>query len=367
MPAITCYRCFAQFPPRRLHFKCLMHRVEDEVLGPDAPLIFPWKGSLFGGPPRNAVCPRDRLHTGFRVCPHCRLDLPYYVGRFRQQIVAITGGSATGKTVYLWSLLYQLREVLARDPDPFAVAMFEDDTSSAIYQHLCRRVLHDRYVPDATQAEEQRMGDLPPVIVRMIRAGRRRPSLCNLIFYDPAGELIESLDDIRYLRYLAHSEAIIYLVGSPEGPNDPMLDARASLASEGLGSIARQVRAELGIGTKDPLPQTLAVAITKADQFLFRDHEPAELIAGHGQGQAFWRQWGKSSQQAVDRVSGRCEQQLRDLGYDDLVAKARLNFREVRYFAFSSLGKPPNDGHLEGDPVPTGVENPLFWILQSLQ
>ncbi len=358
MPTIICYRCFARIAPSEVHFKCIMHS--------DGPHIFPWKGHRWRRRlPRNAVCPEDLLLTGFRICPNCRADLPYFVGDMPQNIVAVTGCRGTGKTIYLWSLLHRLLEELSRDPQPFAVALFEDDTSFSVYHKLSISLLVDREVPEATQAEEMKEGNATPVIVRVL-LGCDRQTFCNLIFYDPAGELIENLDDVRYLRYLASSAAIIYLLEPPAGRDAAEDDARATTASEGLGGIIRQIRHELGLSTDQTIRKTLAVAITKADEDVFPCQGIDRLVAGRGRSQEFWHRWTGDNIAEMDRASGCCEKLLRSWGYNDLVNKGNLNFESVRYFALSSLGASPKAGRLAGRPQPVGVENPLFWILHSL-
>jgi hypothetical protein len=359
VPTITCYHCFLQFKPSQLHFKCLMHRGES--------VIFPYRASGWWPtfkPPVNAVCPRDALLTGFRVCPNpqCHGDLPYYVGRASQRIVAVTGCGGTGKTVYLWSLLHQVREELARDVHPYASAMFEDDASFRTYQGLCQRILHERRVPDFTDPQAIRaQGRVPPLIVRVL-SGNGKGSFCNLVFYDPAGELFENLTDGRYLRYLSSSAGIIYLM---DPPGD---DERASTTSQGLTTVLQQIRLETPrLPKHKPIPKPLAVVVTKADEELFRREGIEELVAGHGQGQDFWHSWDRASREEVDRASARVEAILQEGGYDDLVNKARLNFQHVRFFAVSSLGKAPVGGTLPDRPGPVGVENPLYWILKTLR
>jgi hypothetical protein len=201
MSTMTCFSCFAQFRPAETYFRCPMH--------PGERFLFPYRSHSWWPvwkPPRQALCPRDALVTGFRVCPNprCHAELPYFIGSAPQHIVAVTGCGGTGKTVYLWSLLHQMREVLTRAENPFAVAMFEDDTSFRMYQQLCQRIQDDRRVPDFTDAQVIREENrIPPVIVRVMTKGERRAALDNLVFYDPAGELFENLSDKCYLRYLA--------------------------------------------------------------------------------------------------------------------------------------------------------------------
>ena len=306
--------------------------------------------------------------TGYRVCPSCHQDLPYYVGRSRQQLVALTGCRATGKTIYLWSLLYQLRDVLARARHPYAVAMFEDDISYRLYQKLSHSLLVVREVPETTQVEDLKVhGKLLPLIVAHPRGQVGRASFCNLVLYDPSGELIENLDEVRYLRYLASAAAIIYLVDCPADDTSSEAEARASTASEGLDGIIRQIRHERQLGQSRQIPQSLAVVLTKCDAQLFPKQGAARLVPGHGQELGFWSKWTAKEQTEVDRTSSRCEQKLRAHGYDNLVVKARLNFARVRYFAVSSLGSAPVEGQLIEPPAPVGVENPLFWVMRTLR
>ncbi|MEI7687315.1 MAG: hypothetical protein WCL32_20095, partial [Planctomycetota bacterium] len=264
MTAIICYGCFARFTHSRAHFKCLEH---------SPPFIFPASGPGTGGRRSwDAVCPHDDRFTGFRVCPHCRRDLPYYVGRTNQNIVAITGDRGAGKTAYLWSLLYQLSEIATRKPAPFAVAMFETDSSYRAYQKLCATVLIERTVPEATQVVDFIQGQFDPVIARLLCDGRKASSFCNVVFYDPPGELFANLEKIRYLRYLAHARAMIFLVEVPAHASAPTAGPLASAAGDHLAAIAHQIREVNGISKAQKLPQTLAIGITKSDEAIFREY-----------------------------------------------------------------------------------------------
>lgn len=363
MSDIICYHCFAKFSPRDLCFKCIWHE-EDGVLGPGSPKIFGWT-PRFGErkPPRRVACPDDWLLTSYRVCPGCHRDLPYHVGRSRQEIVAISGCQASGKTMYLWALLHQLRERLARVEDPFSVAMFEDDASARFYQALSRTIQGHGRLPGATKPGKYLEGEISPVIVRLLRSGRRGVS--NLIFYDHPGELIEVIEKVRYLRYLAHASSIIYLV-DPTGERGDKPDENAvNLAADSLAKIARQVRSELDVEERRRLPQKLAVVITKADRSVFPSRPAAPLVAGYGRGQSFWTTGARRRAQEIDATSSRCEELARELKLDNLVNVARNNFQRIRFFVTSSLGKQPGSRGLGGEPDPIGVEQPLFWALDS--
>lgn len=366
MSTITCYHCFGQFQPRELYFRCPMH--------PKERFIFPYKPQSWLArfkTPRMAVCPRDWLITGFRVCPNpqCHADLPYFAGRFPQRIVAVTGCGGTGKTVYLWSLLYQILEVLSREPHPFAMAMFEDDNSFQMYQNLCQRLLHDGRVPDFTDVQEIReQNRIPPLIVRVLSGKLPQSSFCNLVFFDPAGELFENFKDDCYLHYLARAAALIYLLDLPQEADQEQAYACAARASDGLTAVINAIRKQLGtaLPKEQRIPVQLALVITKSDQALFPTNPREQMIPGLQRGAAFWQEWKPGDQQDLKQTGGRLEEILRDHACDDLVNMARNNFTQAGIFAVSGLGHAPVEGVLQQKPQPVGVENPLYWILKTL-
>jgi hypothetical protein len=277
--------------------------------------------------------------------------------------VAISGCQGSGKTVYLWALLHVLRERLARVPEPFAVAMFEDDASARFYQRLSRTIHGQGRLPGATKPGKYLAGEISPVIVRLLQSSRR--GVCNLIFYDHPGEFIEVIEKVRYLRYLAHASSIIYLV-DPTGERGDQPDHDAvNLAADSLAKIANQVRSELNVDEWHRIDQKLAVVITKADRSVFPSRPAAPLLPGYGLGQSFWMTNGRRRTLEINATSSRGEELARELKLDNLVNVARNNFRRVCFFVASSLGKQPNSSGCSGVPDPIGVEPPLFWAVDS--
>lgn len=354
MAMITCYQCFARFKPRRVKFKCAFH---------SSPRLFGPK-RLLPGLPSSAICPDDHRVSTFRVCPNCNQDLPHYVGRARQRIVAVSGCSGSGKTVYQWSLLHQLRANLTRETDPFVVAMFEDDRSFGEYGEFHNTIIRDKLVPEFTQVEKQKRGEFKPIIVRLLRPARGygRNPITNLILYDHGGELIEELQNARYLRYLAHASGLIYLV-------DPQ--THQDVAAEGLNAIINELRSTLSVGKEKPIPLPLALAINKADVSIFLDvfaaYDTSYLVPGYGEGAQFWHKWDSASQTTVRRTSNAVSTWVRENGFNNLVNMAELNFKQVAFFAVSALGEAPDGERLLKVPVPVGVEHPLFWALRTMR
>jgi len=352
--SVTCYHCFARFPERDIRFRCSWHK---------PPLVFPWH-ARFGRwtVPSRAPCPREKcwVLSGYKVCPQCYQDLPYYIGHCRQKTIAVAGCRSAGKSIYLTSLIYQLRERLARDVHRVLAVMFEDDASYAMYHRYYQRLVVRQRVLEATQAETQRATEeFSPLVVRLLRSGRRRTTCVqNLVFFDPAGELFHSLSDIRFVRYLGYSSAILFLV-------DIKSDGEADVdASTALANICQQVRRQLNIRSRK-LPQALAVALTKCDDGVFQNHPPENLVPGHADGHAFWGKRRLQTVREARAASRRCRVILQASGRHNLVAVAERNFASVRYFALSSLGTAPQGAALSGPPSPLGVEHPLYWALRA--
>jgi len=362
---LTCYYCFARFAPHELAFKCHHHGSKPRVFRqfPDVsrngsePIRTRWAKRLMRKPPRQAKCDDDRRLSAYRVCPECEKDLPHFLGRRRQQIIAVTGCRASGKTVYHTSLLHQLRNVHSRDPSPFAVSMFEDDRSFSIYQKFHRQIFHRLRLPKWTQVQRE----IEPIIVRL--TGRHlQGRQANLVFYDHAGELVEALEKTRYLRYLAGAAAILYVV-------DP--DGDAELAAEGLNAVARRIRDELGIDENKKINKPLAVVLNMADRKIFpallQKHDRSLVMPGVDQPAQFWKRWGAAEKKLLND-SSRLYWNLAHEEYalQNLANSARDHFRVSQFFGISSLGQEPGGGRLTPPVTPAAVEVPFFWALQTL-
>ena len=367
MPAIICYHCFERFSAHEARFKCVDHkRSHDEHLGRKSPLIFDARPvSWPRSPPVKAPCPRDGVLSGFRVCPRCHRDLPYHAGRSNQRIVAVVGCQGVGKTLFLWSLLYRLREQMARQPHPLVATMFEDDGSFDFYHSLSVTLLGHRDLPEGTQAKPQKQDGIPPVVVRISGAGR----VANLVFYDPAGELLHNLKDLRFLRYLEHAAAVIYLV-DPVDSSD--LEARRQ-AADGLSYIVTYLKQQGQQQKRNGLiGKALAVVVTKADYEIYPKHGQDDLLPTAVDDLQFWKRFGREERRRVGRSSDRCKGVLRELKHHHLLAVAENEFARKAYFTASSLGgvliqgavEPPK---LSGEPAPIGVEHPLFWSLRMMR
>ena len=360
MNEILCLRCFARFDGREALYRC------DESTVHPSPIEFGWKPKLGEHrPPRAVACPEDLSLTSLLICPDCKEPLPHYIGQAPQPILAIIGPQGSGKTVYLWSLLRRLRVDLARDEDPFGVAMFEDQPSARFYQDLTRTILERGAMPAPTQVARQRGGAFPSVVVRLIQRSER--VVRTLAFFDHAGELIYTSEDVEYLRYLANASAILFLADSACAADADQRGLSAMrLAAHSLSNVARLIRRQWRWPEEKPLPHKAAVVLNKADETILTRPDFYPTFGAEDRDPSFWRRWGSAERAVVDEASANCEEEARRLGLDNLINIAHHNFDNTRVFAVSSLGYNPlkQPGRLP-TPRPVGVENPLFWLLSK--
>jgi hypothetical protein len=238
----------------------------------------------------------------------------------------VFGVPEAGKTLYLWGLLFRLRERLPRSPNFAVAAMFEDDESFAIYQQLTYRLLRDRKVPDPTQL---RRNSGPPVVVRLLGGRGGEPAVSNLVFYDPPGEYSRTARSMEaHMPFLAESAGILCLI-------DPTTPSH----EEVLSTLDRHLMAA-AMGKEKPR-KPLALVLSKCDQIL-----NGELL----------------------KPGADCRKALIGLGKTNLVSMAHHHFNPVKCFAISSLGQNvlAPGGRLTQAPEPIGVEDPLLWLLEAV-
>jgi len=172
-----------------------------------------------------------------------------------------------------------------------------------------------------------------------------------LFYYDAAGEEFSSIE--RYGRHenVKHLDGLILLVDpfSLDGlrheaaRNDAALGASTTalddVVAATIGTLHRMHRQK---NQQNPIP--LAVVITKADA------EPVKNVLGDIRHRL-----------PSDK---RCKQALEDWGAGNSLRLLQQNFKTVRFFACSALGRVPQQG-LNRPFQPYGILEPLLWVLQK--
>src|SRR5947209_8326935 len=165
---ITCPFCFASFSPQEIQFRCLTlsctSRVQDAIYanargyGASAPtmgrVLSPNKRSF--GVPRTAECDICKKDSRTRLCPNCHYELSHDVGQIDERIIAIIGGSNTGKSHYIAALVTRLQHEVGAN-FAFSVSMVGDGTRERWMNDFYRPLFENRRVLDPTLSA---VGDL---------------------------------------------------------------------------------------------------------------------------------------------------------------------------------------------------------------
>ncbi len=300
-------------------------------------------------------------------CPQCKEVVPaaYVRGyvRYPPVIVNTVGHAAHGKTVYLHSLLRLLRrgELAPMWPDFHCTAL---DEFSLTALSTAGRDLDEGRLPPPTQQVFPR-----PVLLRL----KAIPSMADstLAIYDASGEAYKTVSRMgQYARFISHARFKLFLISISklrEGKKDVAVEIDEHLDRYRLGMEA------LGANTKE---QDLIIVYTMADELtdvrenweILREYVLKDDLRGLSKMRRYMYGMHLASQLASVYTA-------RGLGAMQVVAKARHEFRSVRFFMVSALGARPRETIINGErtkrldhkPVPRRVIDPLLACLPRRQ
>jgi len=314
--------------------------------------------------PRQARCPHCRGRTGQHACPACHTPLPANFGGGFSPVIALIGATKTGKTVYLTVGANHLRTVL-RDRFTADVSLCGDaahkwlnDNVDAIFVRL--------KLPELTEQPDGRSE--PLVFQWRRRSGRVRRSFRSsyLSFLDTAGESLGTQRGVTELEFLTSVDAFILLldpftlpgagarVVPPEAVGSTAADAFSVLTQ-----VTNAVRDAEGVRRGSRSKKPMAVAFAKIDTFraeLGADHP---IFAAEADGPWHDEKASRAHHESVQEL-------LLNWGGSNIDDHMKANYKNYRYFALSSLGRPPDYETFtvaKGGVRPMRVADPLVWLL----
>jgi hypothetical protein len=367
----TCPHCWASFPPEDvLWVSAHSDLLGDPRLGPEKPQRFlPTRFNLDG----NALDARGVPCT-LLACPRCHLTLPRGLLEMEPFFVSILGAPACGKSYFLASMTWGLREIL---PEHFALS-FQDadpDANRVLIDYEQSLFLHpkgDDLVPlaalirktelqgelyDAVSYGNQTV-DYPRPILFTLSPQERHPQAAAanrldriLCMYDNAGEHFQpGMDSTNSpaTRHLAQSRLLLFLFdptqdkrfrercqgldASPDGP-----PAFISRQEQVLSEAAARVRRFTNLGPTARHPRPLLFLVTKYDVW-------AHLLDGKVMGQEPWKETVSPVAALDEERITYYSQQIRNLlraTCPEVVHAAEGFAQHVTYFPISALGRRP--------------------------
>jgi hypothetical protein len=218
----------------------------------------------------------------------------------------------------------------------------------------------------ASQSASVAGADVRQPLVARLSVGANGDSNSNLVFFDSAGEDLQSLDVLeREARYITQSHGLILLLDPLQIPavRDELsgsieLPEEAIDAYSMLGRVTGLIREARGIAANQPIDVPLALTVSKFDALrpLLSEGHPVFSLPAYD---------GRFDPQIAGSISAAVRSDLAGWLGERLDSFVKQEFETAAYFGVSALGESPHGGRLPNGVAPHRVEDPILWMLDS--
>ena len=297
------------------------------------------------------------------ICPRCHYELPSEIGQIDQRIIAIIGGSNTGKSHYIPVLIERLKEVIGSEFG-FTVHTYGDETRRRYEQEFFIPLYKNRTVIQKTLPSEIDSGVMAPLIFRLTFSRGKSKRTMSLYFFDTAGEDMKSVQTLTHQnRYIVNAHGIIFLLDPlqiekvrQQLPNTNQPDADRQAAPDYIVDRLKELfdthSRQVGNRVKIPVAFTLSKVDTLSSLV-----EPSSVLRRPSEHP------GGLDLADIQAMSTEIESDLDKWISPNFCEKIRDSFPNSCYFGISSLGRQPGPGNRVDVVRPFRVEDPFLWIL----
>ncbi len=373
-PSAVCPHCWHRFrPDETLWIAQHPELLGDRLLSPEDQVRF--LPSRFT-PQGEAIDPLG-ARTRRLACPRCHLEIPQLVLERPMVIMSVAGSPSSGKSYFLASAMWKLREELART---FSVAFTDTDPAMnrVLAQNESRLFLSEDQNAlvsiDKTELEGVQYNSVQfdpgvatllahPFIftVRPARDhinGHAPDKLTTLLtLYDNAGEhFFPGADTNRApgTQHLARAQVLMFVFDPTQDvrfrarlqgiSGDPQLaaGARTTRQDQLLVEMARRIRLHAVLSPQERIAKPLFVVMSKSDIWapLLREADGTPMDVASPPTMRDRPGLGKVSLRRVDRTSDRIRALLQEVA-PEIVTAAEDAFERVIFVPVSALGTSP--------------------------
>jgi hypothetical protein len=315
----------------------------------------------------SARCDSCSKESSKRLCPHCHFELSHDAGLIDDHIIAIIGGSDTGKGHYIATLVHKLEHEIGTQ-FKFGLRMLGDETRERFENDYRTPLFRRKSLIQPTRSATIDTRVKQPMIFRFTieSAGRRRA--VNLSFFDSAGEDMQSLDIMdTEARYICFASGIIFLldplqieVVRQKLPKDvlpkPQPLAEPVYVVERLRELFER---KYGLTATAKVRTPVAFVLSKTDT-VWPIIDAGSSLRYPGEHFGYFN---LSDAQSVHTEIWNYLQSWMGGGF---ASRVETNFANYRYFGVSSLGHAPDKQGKIDTVSPVRVEDPFLWILYRL-
>ncbi|MDX6622419.1 MAG: hypothetical protein QOE75_351 [Solirubrobacterales bacterium] len=299
------------------------------------------------------------------VCPNCHSDLPQRFTEAPSRSMGLIGTKAAGKSNFIAVALHELEHRVGPRFDG-SLMLLDDASRRRVDQELMPRLYGEgkALAPTMSARGDKSVGE--PLVARLSLGSGGAASQSNLVFFDSAGEDLQSLDVLeREARYITQSHGLILLVDPLQIPSvRDELEGSVELPEEPadtyqmLGRVSSLLREARAIPAGKPIDVPLALAVSKFDAVrpLLPEGHPVFSLPAHD---------GRFDSQVARSVSAAVRSDLVGWIGERLDAYVRQEFAHSSYFGVSALGASPVESRLPNGVAPHRVEDPVLWMLET--
>jgi len=199
-------RCLSRMP-----IKDYVEGDEEFDLDPDTGIPTTWHENRDGW----------RLRSTRRLCRFCHQPLPSTFGKRVNITVGLCGNSASGKTVYMLSLIRDMQKIRDMSVTPDPVFYSEMSTNYKAMYEAMYTTAGGYALPDVTKPNEM----LSPLVLNCAYSDRGRVNEFSITIFDMAGEGMRSPSYMaKQAVYLENAAGVIYLKNPDYFPGMPRED-----------------------------------------------------------------------------------------------------------------------------------------------
>jgi hypothetical protein len=328
------------------------------------------KSSFAAGVARSINCDVCAKEARTRLCPRCHFELSHDVGQVDQKIIAIIGGSFTGKSHYIASLITRLQHVIGPNFD-FSVSMLGDNTRERWNRDFFTPLFEKKMVLQPTQRSTVDSIVKTPLIFRLTFKDGNHLRALNISFFDTAGEDMSKLrvDALSVeARYICKADGLIVLLDPlqidtvrqqlPDSVQKPLPDPMAR-PEYIVGRLRELFEGYHHLSGAKKIPIPVAFTFSKVDTLRNLVAPDSALL----QPSTHYKTLDLPDVQSVSTEIGNYVQAWINTGfYNEIDYK----FSNYRFFGVSSLGnQPETSGRVKLEPL--RVEDPFLWILHEFK
>jgi len=296
-----------------------------------------------------------------RHCPHCQYVFGSEIGQAINLHLPIVGGPSAGKSMYILTATRTFKD-LYQNRYGYTVEFARDQSTREYTQKL--ESLQQTGFLEGTRPTEH----VTRAYTMKIQAPRA--PLANLVYlYDAPGEAYMTTHNAGEQKYFTYVTGIIFVVDPFFIPEYRMqhtaefrrYEARGLHFDLGLDPqivyerMFSMFEEKVGLSRGKAFPHPLAVVVSKADAFSM------ELEIGSSAARGLMSRDAKITGEE-DALNILVQDFLTRYGQGPLVQNINRQFKQVRYFSCSALGRMSADGN-RSPATPRRVEAPLLWLL----